>query len=115
MTKVIELFNDDGSHYAWHIYCPACKTGHGFDNKWTFNGDMEKPTFTPSMLYRSGHYLSEHKTGDKCWCTYNQEHPDNPVKFGCTICHSFVTDGKIQFLSDCTHEFAGQTVNLEDI
>jgi len=31
------------------------------------------------------------------------------------ICHSFITDGKIQFLSDCTHHLAGQTVDLNDI
>jgi hypothetical protein len=30
------------------------------------------------------------------------------------VCHSFVTDGKIQFLSDCTHALAGQTVALPD-
>jgi hypothetical protein len=30
------------------------------------------------------------------------------------VCHSFVTDGRIQFLSDCTHELAGQTVDLPD-
>ena len=30
-------------------------------------------------------------------------------------CHSFVTDGKIQYLNDCTHEYAGQTIELEDI
>lgn len=27
-------------------------------------------------------------------------------------CHSFVRDGKIEFLSDSTHKLAGQTVDL---
>ena len=27
-------------------------------------------------------------------------------------CHSFVTDGRIQFLTDSTHTLAGQTVPL---
>jgi hypothetical protein len=27
-------------------------------------------------------------------------------------CHSFVTDGRIQFLGDCTHHPVGQTVPL---
>jgi hypothetical protein len=31
------------------------------------------------------------------------------------VCHSFVTDGKIQYLSDCTHAMAGQTVDLLEI
>ncbi len=29
-----------------------------------------------------------------------------------TVCHSFLTDGRIQFLDDCTHAMAGQTVDL---
>lgn len=28
------------------------------------------------------------------------------------VCHSFIRDGQIQFLSDCTHALAGQTVPL---
>jgi hypothetical protein len=31
------------------------------------------------------------------------------------VCHSFVTDGRIQYLGDCTHAMAGQTVDLPDI
>ena len=29
-----------------------------------------------------------------------------------SVCHSFVTDGLIQFLGDCTHALAGQTVDM---
>ena len=32
-----------------------------------------------------------------------------------TYCHSFVTDGRIQYLDDCTHELRGQTIDLPDI
>jgi hypothetical protein len=28
------------------------------------------------------------------------------------VCHSFITDGQIQFLGDCTHPMAGQTVPI---
>jgi hypothetical protein len=28
------------------------------------------------------------------------------------VCHSFVTDGRIQLLGDCTHSMASQTVDL---
>jgi hypothetical protein len=31
---------------------------------------------------------------------------------GQVVCHSFVIDGRIQFLSDSTHVLAGQTVDL---
>jgi hypothetical protein len=30
------------------------------------------------------------------------------------VCHSFVTDGRIQFLNDCTHPLAGQTVDIPE-
>jgi hypothetical protein len=62
---------------------------------WQFNGNMEKPSFTPSLL-NTGNYYNE-KTGQ------------NDIE---CRCHLFVTDGKIQYCSDCTHELAGQTVEL---
>lgn len=35
-------------------------------------------------------------------------------KFPPHVCHSFVRDGRIEFLSDCTHALAGQTVELSE-
>jgi len=90
--------------------CPGCSCLHTISKAWSFNGDVDRPTFSPSILVRTGHYADGHK-GD-CWCAYNEKHP---TKFKCTICHSFITDGKIQFLNDCTHELKGQTVDLIDL
>ena len=98
--------------------CPGCKGHHVINDLWSFNGDIDKPTFSPSVLVRSGHYAPHFKPGDNCWCTYNaeQEKKGEPLApFKCTICHSFVRDGKIQFLNDCTHELAGQTVELPEV
>lgn len=67
------------------FWCPACDTLHLVEG-WEYNGNAEKPTFRPSVLAR-----------------------------GEFICHSFVTDGQIAFLSDCTHHLAGQTVPLGKI
>jgi len=89
MPKAEEILTPDGKRGGYIIYCQGCKNHHAFDDRWTFNGDFEKPTFSPSMLV-------------------NKNEPRRR-------CHSFVTDGKIQFLSDCFHEFAGQTLDLEDI
>lgn len=77
------------------IFCPACECGHAFDKRWTWNGDVVRPTFSPSLLVRHG--------GDL----------DLGGKIPPLICHSFVRDGQIQFLGDCTHKLAGQTVPLE--
>ncbi|MCA1934131.1 MAG: hypothetical protein LDL37_01690, partial [Asticcacaulis sp.] len=72
-------------------------------------GDLVRPTFTPSILYTCGHHCA-HYDGGGCWCTWEDrdEFPD----LNCVRCHSFVTDGRIEFLSDCSHDKAGQTINL---
>lgn len=93
--------------------CPGCGNTHYVKKGWTWNGDVDKPTITPSILTRSGHYMPDHE--GSCWCTYNAEHPEDPYPYTCFVCHSFVTDGKIQFLDDCTHSLAGQTVDLPDV
>lgn len=99
------------------FYCPGCKTTHQVlveeDNprSWGWNKDVDKPTFTPSILTRSGHY-SYDRPVESCYCTYNKKHPTAQLPYTCYRCHSYVTDGKIQFLSDCSHELANQTVDI---
>ena len=93
------------------FWCPGCESMHVVDSGWTFNGNYDRPTFTPSILVTGGHYLSTWKVGDSCWCTFNKEHPD--CKFVCGRCHSFVTDGSIQFLDDCSHALKNQIIRLE--
>jgi hypothetical protein len=94
MPKAKIYNSQDGTNQQVWIYCPGCKCTHGFTTKapgfkpWTFNGDLEKPTFTPSLLCNADYPASR--------------------------CHSFVTDGKIQFLGDCFHELKNQTVDLPE-
>jgi hypothetical protein len=60
----------------WVFKCPGCNETHLFDKGWSFNGDLDRPTISPSLLIRSGHFARHHKPGDSCWCTYNAEpHP----------------------------------------
>lgn len=86
--------------------CPGCDDNHQIHvGTWTFNGDLERPTFTPSLL-----------VGGVQWEPNAGFHkPNHDVVAGEPIvCHSFVTDGRIQFLGDCTHALAGQTVDLPE-
>lgn len=107
---VLQVF-EDGQYGFW---CPACDTVHTLNTAiWTFNGDHDKPTFAPSVLITSGHYVTWYKEGSPCWCTYNRDHPEHPSRFACTKCHSFVTDGVIRYLSDCTHAMAGKEIKME--
>ena len=110
-TKVFETQEPNGrdlGSYAW-IYCPGCKSYHRLrirmpkeptaeeinDQKanrhglWSFNGDVDKPTFRASLLV-------------------NSKYPE-------VRCHSWITNGKIQFLSDCFHQLKNTTVELPDI
>lgn len=116
MSKRGRLRVAEGGHLLF--WCPGCKEAHqvavgeGDGPRWGFNGDYDRPTFTPSVLVRSGHYC-DGQAGKDCWCTY-EARIGKPAPFRCTVCHSFVTDGQIQFLGDCTHAMAGQTVPLPD-
>lgn len=86
--------------------CPGCEdmhciqVGDGPGPRWGFNGNYERPTFTPSVLVR--------------WNEPSDVEGefDDPAKDREMVCHSFVTDGQIQFLGDCTHKLGGQTVPL---
>ena len=98
-AKFQEVANCPG---MFQFYCKGCKCHHAvwtkpskdIDAVWGFNDSMERPTITPSILVR--------------WSRPSTP----PVDF---VCHSFITDGKIQYLTDCTHELAGQTIELPDI
>lgn len=74
------------------FHCPGCKSSHPFEVDapggagWSWNGSVVRPTFAPSLLV-NGHDAA-------------------------TRCHSFVRDGRIEFLSDCHHALKGQTVEL---
>jgi hypothetical protein len=100
------------------FWCPGCKEIHHIPvsaqrdpgRAWSYNGDPERPTFTPSILIRSGHYVPGCQAPE-CWCSSKDEDGED-WPFGCSVCHTFVTDGQIQFLGDCTHALAGQTVPL---
>lgn len=102
--------------YAY--WCQGCEGMHVVRTDgagaWGFDGNLEHPTFTPSVLITSGHYAPGWK-GPSCWCTYNAERPDRPAPFKCERCHTFITAGEVLFLHDCTHALAGQTLPLPDL
>lgn len=110
MSKVEELSTDDGTRRLM-FECPGCEMAHQVyvtgPTTWAWNGSYEKPTFTPSILVTGVKPLTEEQ-----YATYleTQVLPEpEPLR-----CHSFVTDGRIQFLSDCTHKLANSTVDLPD-
>jgi hypothetical protein len=78
---------------AGYVYfCPGCGHDHFVRLRdWTFNGSLEKPTFRPSVL------LKYEENGKEM------------------VCHSFVQNGKIIYLDDCTHGLKGKIVEMDEI
>lgn len=68
---------------------------------WTWNGDTEKVTLKPSVKTEGTTFLGGKPDVKENWVPY--------------ICHTWVTDGRVQFLDDTTHELRGQTVDLLDV
>jgi len=98
------------------FYCEGCEEGHMIpvngENTWTFNNDFDKPTVSPSVLVQSGHYCDNPKP--ECWCNF-EERTGEKSSFKCQRCHTFIRDGMIEYLSDCSHFLAGKTVRVTEI
>lgn len=84
----------------YSFYCPGCRHDHVYfvnsphwekSKGWTFNGDFNNPTFSPSLLNRKGKGLSER-------------------------CHLYVQNGVINYANDSTHDYSGKkNVEMKDI
>ncbi len=99
---------EHGPGRSVRFMCPGCDSSHicrveGEGRPcWGFNGNMDAPTLTPSVLV-----------------TYNGpdagQLDEDGFRAPPAVCHSYVTNGSIQFLADSTHALAGQTVPLPDL
>lgn len=93
------------------FWCPGCREvhvvqhGQGPGPRWVWNGDPIHPTFTPSVLVTGVKRLTDEQHA--AW--RRGEGLPEPVP---SRCHTFVTDGRINYLSDCSHELAGQIVDM---
>lgn len=103
------------------FWCPGCSEAHwiqvgeGSGPRWGYNGNVDAPTFTPSILVRGVRIDGGDEQIEHILDTYKL--PEDRERMLAdkrinTVCHSFVTDGRIQFLGDCTHALAGKTVGL---
>lgn len=76
------------------IFCPGCGCPHWF------------PTDDSNVVDGNVHKWAFNGNGDAPTFI--------PSMNVIGSCHSFVTDGRIQFLGDSKHQLAGQTVDLPD-
>lgn len=72
--------------------CPGCRCEHSFrvaglSPRYVFNGDLERPTIVPALIF----------------------------DWGSGRCVSTITDGEVEFSIDSTHKLAGRKLALEPI
>jgi hypothetical protein len=110
-------FAEHGARNTVAIFrCPGCNDNHQVriksldypDACWTYNDKPDKPTFQPSILVTGTLPMTDEQHG--LYMLYKIL--PTPVAYRC---HSFITAGRIQFLSDCTHALASTTVDLPDL
>lgn len=83
---------------------------------WRFNGNLDLPTFQPSILVNTTVFTEEGQAEYDKW--YADGYPPREGRAFASkplVCHSYVTDGRIQFLPDSTHSLSGQTVDLPEL
>lgn len=105
----------DKNRSLW-FECPGCGENHGVTIAgpgvphpcWKWNGSLEAPTLEPSVLRKGTKSLSEAEV--QAYLDTGKLPAPTPY-----VCHSFIRDGQIEFLSDCTHAMAGKTVPLPGI
>jgi Family of unknown function (DUF6527) len=142
------------------VFCPGCEMAHPFtvevfhnytgrgngrpEPTWQWDGNLESPTFSPSMLAHGSVHLCEgehppalcddpdiceedsHRIGwviDDQVVWRMQDPPEDVERVLGHVqphtrepawgnCHSFLKDGRWEFLSDSAHHLAGQTVDM---
>ena len=80
-------------HGGWAHYCPGCEEIHHYPvdephpngSRWQFDGNMEKPSFTPSM------------------------------NIGPDWCHYYLTKGMLIFSACSGHGLGGKTMPLPEL
>jgi hypothetical protein len=109
-NKLRKWANPDNGDEGLSYYCQGCDSNHSIKTKgqgaWGWNGDLEKPVFTPSVLvtWSANPDASEEF---KEWRTARR-------------CHTFVgcngaQPGEVIFLGDCTHVLAGKVMPFADL
>jgi hypothetical protein len=108
MAKV-KLFDEKNGTYKFK--CPAghwhyinTKVPNHLNAQWNFNYNVDKPTFTPSINERTGYFVDPNTKGDEDWLKNNSYH-----------CHFIITNGKIQFCGDCSHDLKNKTIEMLEI
>ena len=112
--------SEDGTVIWW---CPGCETYHGVQTNqqhrnpvtgalWQWNGSLESPTFSPSVLVSRRESLRKNPPDGLSGAELERFCDEHRVVI--PRCHCFVRDGVIEFCSDSEHAMAGKSVAMVD-
>lgn len=101
-----KLRRTDRGYSHW---CPACEEMHVIFDNWKFDGNLDRPTFTPSVKITGKQTIK--KNGE--WTGEWVRGPDGKALDEC--CHYFLTAGVLHFCGDCTHHLNGQQIVLPSL
>lgn len=96
----------EGRYVHW---CPGCEEMHQLPDSWTFDGNLEQPTFSPSLKHSGLRKVMVDGEWAGGWV---RDVSGNPVPY---VCHYILTAGQLHFCGDSTHALAGQTVPMPDL
>lgn len=159
VARIVEYVGKRPGRQVW-TWCPGCDSLHPFTIEappgedgdqlnsgitWQWDGDLERPTFSPSLLCYSsvhicegeheptvceaypdcrvqGHSIGAWVDGVLLWkfpggfpdeaervYAHQAPHTREPAWGNC---HSFLRNGRWEFLGDSAHHLAGQTVDM---
>jgi hypothetical protein len=96
----------DIGHEHW---CPGCGELHLIPNTWTFDGNIEVPTFNPSVKItgKKAVVVDGEWTGE-----WERDAAGNTIDY---CCHYFLHAGKLQFCGDSSHKLSGEIVDLPQL
>ena len=111
--KTALLTDRNGVTYL-QFWCPGCDEAHGpivarpnpVHPFWDWNGSRDQPTLSPSIRVSGTRPITNDERDRILAGQYVEPEP--------RLCHSFVRNGQIEFLGDCTHHLKGQTVPIPD-
>lgn len=101
----IEFFTPGPYHFRLiPVILKGTRAGTGC---WSWNGSLDKPTLKPSIIVKGTVPLTDEEADRVLAGEKIEPKPQ--------ICHTWITDGQVQFLSDCTHELAGKIIDLLEV
>lgn len=91
-------------------WCPGCRQAHTIFDSWKFDGNLERPTFNPSVKITGKKIVVDEN--DRWAGGWVRDAAGEPVD---DCCHYFLHAGVLKFQGDSKHALAGKNVPLPDL